>query len=331
MQYYKSARLHLIIAHTTFVQKMHKTYKRVNFAYMAQLEYLLDCLINDLKEDYYERTPETPRETVKWATTTFRKLASMMTNDGYHIGENTLRSIISGKWIIDQSNAKAHTLNKCVKWLGYKDWQEFAQKKGDLPSLESLHGDSIFNAITKAHKGIWDAHKKLPEINTSLFLDFFIKNTRQYKNVCGDIVRLANSGATLVDDSFHIIQYATIKWITNNKACVETRESIKINFHYPPTPGHIIFVACNKYAAIDNGFTTQNPSEIIHCIYLMIRKTDGWKIGARYPNVRYDDAKETLIGYHVGTREPFYSLPNWHESVQKQYFSDDQDYFEFGK
>lgn len=297
---------------------------------MAQLEYLLDCLVNDLKEEYYERTPETPRDTVKWATTTFQNLASMMTKDGYHIGENTLRSIISGKWTIDQSNAKAHTLNKCVKWLGYRNWEEFAQKKGNPPSLEILYGDAIFSVITNAHKGIWEAYKKLPEINTALFLDFFIKNTRHYNNLTREIINLASVGATLVKDSFHFIESARIYWITDKKACVETHESLRINFKYPPMPGRIMFVEGNKYIPCDNGVITEKPHRTQYSQFLMIKKEEGWKIGAKYSNSgRYRNAKKILYGKILESGEPFYSLPVWHESVQKKYFSDDEDIFEF--
>lgn len=288
----------------------------------------MKCLIADLKREYRARRPRLTASTIAWATTVFKDYVGIMLDDGFSIGVNTLRSILKGKYVISESTAKGNTLDMVVQFLKYESWAAYEEEKGEQPNLEVIHRDSIFNVITSYNKGFWNALKELPKINTGLFTNFLIHNTRQYHNNCGQLMRLANYGAHVLQGSYHLIEYAGIKWITDRKACVETRESSKINFSYPPVPSHLM-IGRKTFAKMDNGLKTNNSRSRNSCIYLVILKSSGWKIGAKYTGQRYDEAEKVLYGNDADTGKPFIELPVWHEDVQREYFSDDDDIFEF--
>lgn len=296
--------------------------------------YLLNCLIGDLKVAYYNRTG-TSDDTVTWATTAYVRLAEMMTAAGFFIGSNTLRAIFTHKYVISGSVNKIHTLERIVKFLGYKSWVSYAAEKGKHPNLKQMHGDDIYATITGSLKQLWEAYQALPKIRISLFSDYYIQESGYFKNLCSELVRLSSYEAKLNTKSFHLIDKVEIKWITNKKAGVQTTERIKEDFDWitPPETGLIslkdlVPTKDGRLRRIESKDRLLRIIEPENFMYLMIHTDEKWRIAGVYglDDRHYEDIKASTIieGDEPGTFA--YVYPLFHKEFQEEFFPDSEEF-----
>lgn len=296
---------------------------------MNDTDYLLNCLIAELKKKYQEHPDGGNSNPVKWATTAFKGLTKIMGMSGYHIGERTIRSIMTGSYIISDSTSKINTLNTIVQFLEYENWNEFVRKAGEPTALEKLHCDAIYRVISEAHKKVWKAKQLLPVLKISLFTDYFIKDASYYKKTCSDLFRLSSYEAQMKHNSTHLLDTATIKWITDKKACVVTHERECVEFNWKPIPGTVRLRGIYEFKMDGTSEHIDGiPNKSRNYAYLLINIGGNWKIAGKWSlgHRTYEDAKADILVENQETGERSYVYPEYHEKFQSLYFPDSDEF-----
>jgi hypothetical protein len=272
----------------------------------------LQRLVEEIKQAYFNETPDTNRKTVVWADTTYQKLAKLLKN---RIGVNTIRKIFTGQYIITSSTQKINTLSILCQFLGYTNWADFIEK---YEKMEITDVDMFFNLIVEYNRKLWGAYKKLPKIVTSGFKKYLVEGSGYQKSIMNDFINKSDYNLYLADKSSYSIFGAVLKWKTNKKVCIQTRERILKDFEelYPT----------KKLVKLrGKGFDFHR-----NYIYLFIKKENGWKLGLKLDigQEKYEDAKKNQPMVTLRTKKITYSYPQWREEFQQENFDFDDEEFE---
>lgn len=231
-------------------------------------EGLLNYLVAELKERYYEKSKEflgveLTERTVKWAETAYKNLSEMIGHYTRPISPNTVRSVMTKNFLINKG--KLHTLETLSLFLGKSGWTEFEKEAMRNNYGISRHQDKILNTVIKGNLEILAAYRKQPTISTLNLENYFIKDTYFHKKFHDKLIQHAYSQFFLKPGTEFATISATIKLINERKALVLTEEKWDLQW------------IINGKEVVSEG----NPL-VKEYVFLLFYNNEDWKIEGKY-------------------------------------------------
>ena len=186
---------------------------------MVENNEILKKLIKELKEAYYPRKEGASENTVNWADTAFKNLAAMISDEARAIGFNTIREIMTGRYVISENPNRIHTLDTIAMFLKYKNWNEFllsTQNKYENIEEGIEMYDKIVNTVIAFNKTLLKVYYNLPVINTRSLVEFLGGETPFYEKILHHLTAWSSAEVTLSPKANHVIERIRVSYCQEN-------------------------------------------------------------------------------------------------------------------